>query len=505
MFKAVVGQTEGTDTRKVSQTVIEQCKAQLNGICPTAGILFAADHYDHALAVKEIAAAFPGLELAGCTSSGEMSSAMGFSQDSMCLMLFASDTISIAGGIGLDLSKASGKAVRHAVVDARSRLDGEPSLCLIFPCILSGGIETVLSTLHETLGPGCKLFGGVAGADAFAVDKVLQFSRENVYSDAVSVLLFAGSIRVASVICNSWEPVGYRSVIDEARGNRVKRIGGRTALQFFRESFGPFAVPLFEMPLAIFDDKERFYLRSAISFDENDESVDCATPIPEGQKIQLTEATPESITTDLRDSLHRLVEDVGEKWSPRVALLFSCASRRWIMGLRTSEELALSTSILPATIPIAGFYTFGEIAPIAENKPPKLHNCTLVALLLGEEKSDPEASVSEIRHRDSAGEDNEDVKLLAKKLARARESQSRLEMQKESFTNVLRRMGEDLAQAKHRIEEQNQILKESLTLAQEVQRGAPGSNHGDMSNFSPFPVVPGKRPKTPLLRKTFEC
>ncbi|MBI9093215.1 MAG: SpoIIE family protein phosphatase [Desulfobacterium sp.] len=470
MFKAVVGQTEGTDTPRVTQTVIGQCRSQLKGLCPTAGILFAADHFDHALAVGKIAAAFPRLELAGCTSSGEMSSSMGFSQDSMCLMLFASDTISIAGGIGIDLSKAPGKAVRHAVADARSRLDGEPSLCFIFPCVLSGGIETVLSTIHETLGPECKLFGGVAGADQLTVKQISQFSRENVYSDGISVLLFSGDIRVSSVICNSWEPVGYRSMVDAVDGNRVKGIGGRTALQFFREAFGPYAVPLNEMPLAVFDDNGRYYLRSPISYEENDESLGFATPIPEGLKVQLTEATPENIITNVRDRLHRLVEDVGADWSPQVALLFSCVSRRWIMGLRTREELDLALSILPANIPIAGFYTFGEIAPISENKMPKLHNCTLVALLLGEDKSDSDACVSTVRHRVSAGETREEVELLAKKLARARESQTRLEMQKESFTHVLRRMSKDLTQAKHRIEEQNQILKESLTLAQEVQQ-----------------------------------
>lgn len=470
MLRAVVGQAEGTDTRKTSRAIIEQCKAQLNGLVPTAGILFAADHFDHARALGEIAASFPGLELSGCTSSGEISSAMGFSQDSMCLMLFASDTISMASGIGLNLSTAPDQAVRQAVNDAHARLEGEPSVCFLFPGILSRGIETVLSTAHEALGRKCRVFGGVPGANEFAADKILQFSRENVYSDAVSVMLFAGPVKVASVICNSWEPVGYRAVIEAVDGNRVKRIGGRTALQFFRETFGPYAVPLPEMPLALFDDNERYYLRSAYSFDEHDESVEYATPIREGQKIQLTEASPESIITDLRDSLRGLVEEVGADWSPQAAFLFSCASRRWIMGLRTREELTLSTRVLPANVPIAGFYTFGEIAPIAENKTPKLHNCTLVAVLLGEDNGESDAVVSESLPWSSAGEDNQDVELLARKLSRAIEGQSRLEMQKEFFSNVLRKMNKDIAQARHRIEEQNQILKESLTLAQEVQQ-----------------------------------
>jgi sigma-B regulation protein RsbU (phosphoserine phosphatase) len=469
VFTAVVGQAEGIDTRKVSRAVIEQCKMQLKGSCPTAGLLFAADHFDHLFVVEEINASFPGLELAGCTSSGEMSSSMGFRQDSICLMLFASDTISIASGIGLDLSKAPDKAVHRAVGDARSRLGGEPSVCFIFPSIQSRRIETVLSTIFESLSPQCKVFGGVPSADKFIIQKTLQFCRENVYSDAVSVLLFAGPIKAASIVSNSWQPVGYRSVVDEVDGSRVKRIGGRTALQFYREAFGPYAVPLPEMPLAIFDKDERFYLRGAIDFDENNGSVDYATPIKENRKVQLTEATPENIATNLRDNLHGLMNNIGEDWSPQAGFLFSCVSRRWIMGLRTCEELSLATSILPANIPITGFYTFGEIASLAEKTPPKLHNCTLVALLLGEDNnSDP--PTKELQQKISAEETYEDAKLLAKKLARAHESQARLELQKESSTNVLRRMSEGLAQAKRRIENQNQILKESLTLAQEVQQ-----------------------------------
>ncbi len=95
MIKVGLGQTEGIHTRKVVQSVISKCEKQLQGYHPQAGIVFAGTSFDHGVMLAEINRVFPQIELIGCTTSGELSSNYGFSDESIILMLFYSDDIEI--------------------------------------------------------------------------------------------------------------------------------------------------------------------------------------------------------------------------------------------------------------------------------------------------------------------------------------------------------------------------------------------------------------------------
>lgn len=64
-------------------------------------------------------------------------------------------------------------------------------------------------------------------------------------------------------------------------------------------------------------------------------------------------------------------------------LLFSCCVRRSLLGLRTQLEYELIQEALPHTPAIAGFYTYGEIAPLTAHAPARAHHSTFVTLLLG--------------------------------------------------------------------------------------------------------------------------
>ncbi len=470
MFKAVTGQAEGVDTNNVIEIALNQCKEQLGEMSPIAGLLFLADHLDHHLAIAEIKKVFPGIALAGCTSGGEMSSSMGFSHYSLCLTLLVSDTVEIASGIAPNLSQNPEIAAREAIQTARDKLHSSPKLCLVFPGILTVGFNAFLKSIHNELNGECLVFGGMAGGSEYALEQLRQFSDSGIFSDSVSVLLFSGPLKIISRISNSWKPVGAKSVVTKGTEEVIERIGKQEALQFYRDAFGKYSEPLPEMPLAIYDDKGRFYLRSAKGFDEQKGSVSYTTPIREGRIVQLTEALPTDILSSLDDDLNSLVKDIGEDWSSGLALLFSCTSRGWILGQRTSKEIESATAIFPEHIPVAGFYTFGEIATEDRSEPPRLHNCTLVSLLLGEENGAEGKRDSPIRFNPKAASPKEDPELLKIKLEQARESQAHLEMQKESFTNMQRKMGEDLTRANKQIQETNLFLKQSLTLAQEVQQ-----------------------------------
>ena len=472
MFGTIIGHSENTDTMAASQEVIEQCLSKLGDMQPSACLVFASTWYDFKRILGEVASAFPGIPLSGCSSGGELSSVSGFRDDSVCLILFVSDTITIAAGIGLNASRNPRASARHAIQMARSNLSGAPSLCLTFPDNLRASPTKIIETLNQELGQDCPIFGGFAAAAEFAANQVFQFHGAEVHSDAVSIMLFSGPIKTAFGIINSSTPVGEQTVIEEVDGNFVTRIGGKSALSFYRDTFGPHTEPLLEMPISVVEENGHTYIRAAVEFDEVQRSVRFYGHIPKGSVVQFTEETPEGIISDTNECLEELCTGPWLDWTPQSSLIFSCASRKWILGSEARKEADILRKKLPPNTPFAGFYSYGEIAPLDIGQSPKYHNCTMVALLLGEEKSSPN-SVTHIESQhlvSSSIEKPQQVELLERSLLRANTYLTRLERQKTLSGRMLRRLNTDLQSAKLKIEEQNRMLVESLTLAQQVQQ-----------------------------------
>ena len=473
MFRVILGQAESIETVAAADEVISQCRSQTGTLEPDAGLIFASSVFDHGLLLKMIRGAFPAPPLIGCTTAGEFSSALGFSEDSLCLMLFSSDRIAMAAGIGKKASHSPVEAARNAVTMAKAKLKGAPSLCLAFPDALTASASEIVAALGAELENHCAVFGGFAGGEELPGNKVFQFYGEEVLTDSVPIILFSGPLRFAYHVSNSWQPVGVRTTIDGVQGHRVTRIGGRSALQFYRDVFGAHSTPLNEMPMAVFEEGEQFYIRTPMDYDESDGSVGFSGTMSKNARVQLTEATPEGIISDVDASLGKLVDGLDRNWTPQAAIIVSCVSRKWILGSRSAEEFTLLSSRLPRPLPFMGFYSFGEIGPLATSRVAVLHNCTMITLLLGEADAQRmEHRTIETNHAPAAHKYHvqQHIELLERKLHRAKQSQARLEYQKALNSQMLKRVNEELVEANRRIDEQNRILRDSLSLAQQVQQ-----------------------------------
>ncbi len=121
MFFSVVGHSEDIDTEGAMEEIVGQCRQKLGDRVPGAGLVFAAIDHEHDLMLARIDDAWPGLELVGCTTEGEFSSELGFREDSITLVLFGSDSIEFATGIGHDVSHDIPAACAKAVADARAK------------------------------------------------------------------------------------------------------------------------------------------------------------------------------------------------------------------------------------------------------------------------------------------------------------------------------------------------------------------------------------------------
>jgi hypothetical protein len=216
---------------------------------PRAGIVFAGIEYEHRKILTEIRARYPGIELVGCTTAGEISSISGNSDDSIGLVLIYSDTLKVKSGVGRNISEDPATAIRSALTKARNNEFQAPSLCLIFPDSYHASFQAIVDSLNSELGLNCPIFGGGAGT-LESEKEPLQFYNQEVLRNALPFLLFYGELAFEFDVNNSWRPLGMRARVAEVSGTTVQKIGDMKALDFYRYYVGPHGDPAAEFPLA---------------------------------------------------------------------------------------------------------------------------------------------------------------------------------------------------------------------------------------------------------------
>ena len=380
MLKTVVGHSNDPDAASAIAEVIAQCHFALIGQRPQAGILLAAVDFDHGLMLNHIQASFPGIAIIGCTTDGEISSTLGFQQDSVLLTLFCSDDLEIRVGIGRHLSHNPLAAAQQAVEQAKS--DRPPQLCLTVPESLTTSGVAIIKSLKAILGHLFPIYGGLA-SEEWQFKRTYQFYQTEVLQDALPILLFSGSaLQFSSGVASGFQPISQPGRVTKSDGLTLYTINDEPALSFFRRHFGDLN-PSAEHPLAVFDENQQhFYLRGFSGYDPVAGTITSFAEIPEQAIVQIATASREEIILGAKAAmLNALASYPGSE--PEVALLFSCASRRKILGLRAPEEYQLIKTCFARPVTSAGFCTYGEIAPLTLLGETQLHQNTMVTLLLG--------------------------------------------------------------------------------------------------------------------------
>ncbi len=461
MLKVAVGQAEGSDPQELVRQVIARCLAQADGAAPGVVIATLSGSLDPEAVFAALRGALPGVPVVGGTWAGDLSSSLGFSEDSLTLTAFFSDRIRFGVGYGEALGEDPRAAVVHALGGARAQLNadgssGDETLALVFVDGLAGQAATVVDHLNELRAPGVPIFGGSLAYPWGGHRQVHQFAGDRVVSGGLALLLMRGPLRVTSRISNGWHPVGPRERV-RTEGDQVVSIGDRTALGFVRHYLGEHFTPSGEFPLAVYDGpSERFYLRGLRDVRPGSESLAYLAPIPDGARVQLCEYVREEVLIDTTAQ----VEEARAAFAPEppaVALVFSCAVRKLMLGTHTSEEGRILGERLQA--PFSGFYAFGEIAPLVPGGPAFFHNATMITVLLGEEGATAEEEGASASPSAPAAP-VEDAAALRRKLERSESYRARLEDTRELQMAMLRTINAEVEAARQQIAAQNDALRE---------------------------------------------
>jgi len=381
MLKMAVGQSDDVDPVAAIDDAIAQCRAQLGDVTARVGVLFIAqESFDPAL-VGRVTRAFPGIDIMGATSAAEMSSAAGYREDSIALSVFGSDDIEMSIGFGTSVDHDTPAEARAAVDEARSRLTQDPSVCIVLT--ESVNAERAMKSLGELL-PGVLLAGGAAGRSQMELTSpTYQFHNDHVASSGVAILLMAGPIAYSTAVGTGWRNLGPQGIVTRARYGVIEEIDGRPAAEWTDSYLRLGTGATYGNPLAIRDPgSEDWYLRVALAVDK-DAGLVITGAVPSGATIQLTTTNPDEMLSATEDAVERARAKFPAGSTPEAALFFSCAVRKYLLGSRTGQEVALARTVLPDDLPMAGMYCIGEIAPAGLELGSRFLNETFVTLLLG--------------------------------------------------------------------------------------------------------------------------
>lgn len=245
----------------------------------------------------------------------------------------------------------------------------------------------IIRGFQERMGRSFPLVGGSA-SDNLKFQKTYSYFKQDVFSDGLCGMLWGGKINFSLGIKHGWQPLGKPRRITKSTGNTVAEIDGAPAVKAYEEYFGKPAQELKKnlkhisifYPIGVYIPGEDEYLLRNILSIEDDGSVVFQGEVRQDSQARLMIGTKESCLRATREAAEEAKKTQG---ALGFALIFNSASRYTLLGKDAGAEIEIIKEVLGPNIPLAGFYTYGEQAPLKALNylgAPYFHNQTITIL-----------------------------------------------------------------------------------------------------------------------------
>jgi hypothetical protein len=248
------------------------------------------------------------------------------------------------------------------------------------------GSDLVLG-LQENLPAKVIITGGLAG-DGAQFSKTLIGLNEIPLEGRIAVIGFYGDdISVTYGSVGGWDSFGHERLITKSDKNILYELDKKPALDIYKKYLGEYAkdLPLSGLlfPLSIrTNDYNSSLVRTILSVDEKNKSLTFAGNMPENAYARLMTANFDRLIDGAAVAAQNSM--VGKTKKPDIALLISCVGRKIVLNQRVEEEVEVVRNIYGDQTAIAGFYSYGEIAPSCDKGKSELHNQTMTITTFSE-------------------------------------------------------------------------------------------------------------------------
>ncbi len=334
---------------------------------------------------EDLRAQFPKAHIALCSTAGE---------------IFGADVLDDALSVtAMQFDKTEVRAASLDIADQASSYEAGATLVKLLPqdglryvLVLSDGgkvngselVRGIESVVNHTI----PVTGGLAGDGANFQSTLVGLNAAPSSGIIIAIGLYGDAIQIGHGSMGGWEMFGLEKTVTKSNSNELFEIDGKNALELYKQYLGNYANELpgsaLLFPLSIkLSDADEPIVRTILSINNESNSMVFAGDLPEGSKVRFMKANFDKLIDAASVAAESSLVGLVEK-NPQVALLISCVGRKIILNRRVEEEVAAVREMLGTNTITTGFYSYGEISPMADKVRCELHNQTMTITTFNE-------------------------------------------------------------------------------------------------------------------------
>jgi hypothetical protein len=333
----------------------------------------------------ELAAAHPGARIMGCSTAGEIAGVRVL-DDSLVATAITLDDGHVRVACAQRAEAPDCEAL-GALVTSRLPVEGLVHV-LVFSAGLNVNGSALVTGIVAHLPEGVAVTGGLSADGARFERTAVCLDGPTSCDQVVAIGLYGRRLRVGYGSLGGWDPFGPERRVTRSEGNVLYELDGEPALDLYKGYLGdaaglPASGLLFPLTIRSGKGDSSPIVRTILSIDEQARTLTFAGDVPAGHRARLMRANVERLVDGAAGAARTSLQGL-ENGSTDLALLISCVGRKLVLKQRVEEEVDAVREVLGAGTVMAGFYSYGEIAPFTRAARCELHNQTMTITTISE-------------------------------------------------------------------------------------------------------------------------
>jgi hypothetical protein len=351
-------------------------------------LVFCSPAHDLRVLLGEIRAEAGEVPLIGCTTAGEIVTA-GPDDASVVVTALGGDGFAVETAVATDVSQNLREAGAHVARCLPDRGDLPHKVLLLLSDGLAGDQQEIVRGAHGVLGAAVPLVGGCAGDD-LKMTKTFQMHGDRVLTGSVVAAGIASAAPLGIGVRHGWQKVGEPMLVTSSAASRVYTLDDRPALDVYLQRLGIeepahcdqewLARLALTHPLGLSRPDGEEQVRFIAGGDLAERWLSCIAEVPQGALVWIMEGDAQSVLDATDAACGDSLAALGGR-RPLGMIAFDCIARRGVLGDQGIRAEIGRLTAIAAGAPVAGFYTYGEIARTRGLR--GFHNQTLVVLSVG--------------------------------------------------------------------------------------------------------------------------